>query len=99
MNQIRRAKAVITNPTHIAIAIGYQPEKYTAPWIITMGVEKMAEYIINQAVSYNIPIMRNVPLAHQLLEEGESGNFVPENTYEAIGEILLYVISLEAQGG
>lgn len=97
-NQIRRAKAVITNPTHIAVAIGYAPESYAAPWIIAMGTEKMAELIIKQAINYNIPIMRNVPLAHQLLEEGEVSCFVPEATYDAIGEVLLYVISLEAQG-
>jgi type III secretion protein U len=40
--------------------------------------------------------MRNVPLAHQLLEEGEVNRLIPESTYEAIGEILLYVASLRA---
>ncbi len=97
-NQIRRAKAVITNPTHIAVAIGYEPQTYAAPWIIAMGIENVAEAIINQAIKFNIPIMRNVPLAHELLEEGETGRFVPEKTYDAIGEVLLYVISLEVKG-
>lgn len=96
--RVRRARAVITNPTHIAVAIGYEPETYAAPWIVAMGTEKRAELIIEQAIKYNIPIMRNVPLAHQLLEEGELNRFIPEITYDAIGEILLYVISLEAKG-
>lgn len=94
---IRRAKAIITNPTHIAVAIGYEPKRYAAPWIIDMGIEKRAEQIIAEAQRYNVPIMRNVPLAHQLYDEGEANKFVPENTYEAIGEILLYVEALKAQ--
>ncbi|MFC2049054.1 type III secretion system export apparatus subunit SctU [Chlamydiota bacterium] len=95
--QIRRAKAVITNPTDIAVAIGYEPEKYKAPWIIAMGTEKRAAAIIAEASKYNIPIMRNVPLAHQLLDEGETNRLVPETTYDAIGEILLYVTTLKTQ--
>ncbi len=95
--QIKRAKTIITNPNDIAIAIGYEPEKYKAPWIIAMGTEKRSLAIINEAEKYNIPIMRNVSLAHQLLDEGEVNKFVPETTYEAIGEILLYVASLRIQ--
>jgi len=91
---VRRAKAVVTNPTHIAVAIGYEPKKYAAPWIIAMGIGGRAEQIIREADKYQIPIMRNVPLAHQLLDEGEVNKFVPESAYEAIGEVLLYVESL-----
>jgi type III secretion protein U len=94
--QIRRAKAVVTNPHDIAVVIGYEPEKYKAPWIIAMGTEKRALAIIAEAEKYNIPIMRNVPLAHQLLDEGEVNHLIPETTYDAIGEILLYVATLRA---
>lgn len=93
---IRRARAVVTNPHDVAVAIGYEPEKYKAPWIIAMGTEKRALAIIVEAERYNIPIMRNVPLAHQLLEEGEVNRMIPETTYDAIGEILLYVTTLRA---
>ncbi len=96
---IRRAKAVVTNPRDVAVAIGYEPEKYKAPWIIAMGTEKRALSMIAQAEKYQIPIMRNVPLAHQLLDEGEVNKFVPETTYDAVGEILLYVISLRVEEG
>jgi type III secretion protein U len=96
---IRRAKAVVTNPVEIAIAIGYEPTKYKAPWIIAMGTEKQAAVIITTAEKYGIPIMRNVPLAHQLLDEGEVNRLVPESTYDALGEILLYVATLRAEEG
>ncbi|MFN0064869.1 MAG: type III secretion system export apparatus subunit SctU [Chlamydiales bacterium] len=97
--QIRRAKAVVTNPHDIAVAIGYEPEKYAAPWIIEMASGVRAQMLIRLAEKYDIPIMRNVPLAHQLLDEGEVHKFVPESTYEAIGEILLFVASLRAEEG
>ncbi|MFZ0565474.1 MAG: type III secretion system export apparatus subunit SctU [Chlamydiales bacterium] len=93
--QVRRAKTVITNPKDIAVAIGYEPEKYKAPWVVAMGTENRALAIIAEAEKHSIPIMRNVPLAHQLLDEGEVNKFIPESTYEAIGEILLYVTKLQ----
>ncbi len=96
-SQVKRSKAVVTNPHDVAVAIGYEPEKYKAPWIIAMGTEKRALAIITEAEKYHIPIMRNVPLAHQLLDEGEVNRLVPESTYDAIGEILLYVTALRAQ--
>ncbi len=94
-SQIRRAKTIITNPTDIAVAIGYEPEKYAAPWIIAKGTDNKARAMILIAEKYSIPIMRNVPLAHQLQDEGEVNKFIPESTYEAIGEILLYLESLK----
>ena len=96
---VRKAKTVITNPHDVACAIGYRPDKYKAPWIIEMGMGVRAAMIIRMAEKYDIPIMRNVPLAHQLLDEGEIHKFIPESTYEAIGEILLFVESLRAEEG
>lgn len=96
-SQIKHASAVVSNPKDIAVAIGYMPEKYKAPWIIAMGINLHAKRIITEAEKYGIPIMRNVPLAHQLWDEGKELKFIPESTYEAIGEILLYITSLNAQ--
>lgn len=98
-NNIKRAKMLLTNPKDIAIAIGYEPDKYAAPWIIEKAAEKRALLIINEAEKYKIPIMRNVPLAHELFEKGEVNKFIPEETYEAIGEVLLYVESLKLGEG
>jgi type III secretion protein U len=97
--QVRRAKAVVTNPDDAAIAIGYEPKKYKAPWIIDKGSGIKAQMIIREAEKYDVPIMRNVPLAHQLLEEGQVHKFIPESAYEAVGEILLYIASLKAEEG
>ncbi|MCH9609456.1 MAG: Yop proteins translocation protein U [Chlamydiales bacterium] len=95
--QIKRAKTVVTNPHDVAVAVGYEPENYKAPWIVAMGQNKQAEMIIAAAEKYGIPIMRNIPLAHELLEDGEVNKFIPESTYDAIGEILLYLASLNPE--
>lgn len=94
---VRRAKALITNPIHIAVAIEYDEEKEPAPKIITMGQGLIAEQMIKEAVDYNIPIMRNVPLAHTLFDKGKIGQYIPEETYQAIAEILKWLKSLEEE--
>lgn len=94
---VRRAKAVITNPTHIAVAIGYEPEKYPAPYVLTMGTGTRAEHIIAVALKFNVPVMRNVPLARQLFETGKIMEYIPKETYEAVAEILRWIASLEEE--
>lgn len=92
---VKKAQAVVTNPTHLAIAIGYKEDIDAAPYVLIMGKDFMAEQIIKLANEYNVPIMRNIPLAHNLWENGEIYEFVPEDTYEAIAEILRWVKSLQ----
>ncbi len=92
---VKKSKAVVTNPTHLAIGIAYDQEIDQAPWITTMGKDKMAEQIIKLAKENNIPIMRNIPLAHELWDSGELYDYVPEDTYELLAEILKWVATLE----
>ncbi len=92
-----RAKAVVTNPTHIAVALEYQADDEPAPRIATMGLDNLAEQIIQIAQDNNIPIMRNVELAQTLYYKGNVSDFIPEETYEAIAEILKWVGKLEEQ--
>lgn len=92
---VAQAKAIITNPTHLAVALGYSKDVDAAPYILTMGAEHLAERIIALAEEYNVPVMRNVTLAHELWENGEVYEYVPETTYEAIAEILRWLATLE----
>ncbi len=93
----KRARTVVTNPEHIAVAIGYEPEKYGAPYILTMGQGPVAEAIIRVAENAHVPIMRNVPLAWQLFSGGTVNRFVPEETYDAVAEVLRWVMTLEEE--
>lgn len=92
---VRRASAIITNPTHLAIAVGYEREIDAAPYILTMGQGALADKITKLAKEYNVPIVRNIKLAHTLWLTGEIYEYVPEETYEAIAEILRWIASLE----
>ncbi|MBM3208424.1 MAG: EscU/YscU/HrcU family type III secretion system export apparatus switch protein [Chlamydiae bacterium] len=94
---VKRAKAVITNPIHIAVAIMYNSETEPAPKIITMGKGVIADRIVKEAISYNVPIMRNVTLAQKLFEKGEINYFIPEETYQAVAEILRWLESMESE--
>lgn len=91
----RRAKAIITNPTHIAVAVRYNPPEEPAPFILTMGEGLIAEQIIKIGVENKIPIMRNVELARKLYSNGKISDYIPEDTYEAVAEILKWIDALE----
>lgn len=91
----RRARAIITNPTHIAVALKYNPDEEPAPIILTMGADIVADQIIKIGVENNIPIMRNVDLARELYSKGKISDYIPEDTYQAVAEILKWIESLE----
>ena len=91
----RRARAIITNPTHIAVAIKYNPEEEVAPIIVAMGSGSIADRIIKIGLENNIPIMRNVDLARDLYSKGKISDYIPEDLYEPVAEILKWIESLE----
>lgn len=92
---VKRAKTVITNPTHIAVALEYDEAIHHAPKILTMGQGIIAEKIISAAIDNHIPIMRNVTLAQTLYSTGKVGQFIPEGAYQAVAEILRWLKGLE----
>lgn len=91
----KKARVIVTNPTHIAVALKYNEDEEPAPTILTMGTGVIAEKIIKVGVDNNIPIMRNVDLARNLYTKGKISDYVPEDTYEAVAEILKWIDSLE----
>jgi len=94
----RRAKAIITNPIHLAIALEYKEKDEPAPRILVMGQGMIADQIIRIAQEAHVPVMRNVPLAHTLFEKGRIGDYIPEETFQAIAEILQWLKSIESEG-
>ena len=95
----RRARAIITNPIHLAIAIEYNEEKEPAPKILVMGQGIIADQIIRYAQEVGVPIMRNVILAQTLFQKGKIGDYIPEETYEAVAEILQWLKHLKEEEG
>ena len=97
LQEVPKAEVVITNPTHLAIAIKYQPEEDPAPRICAKGADFLAEKIRNIAKENSIPLVENKPLAQTLYKTCEVGDFVPEELYTAVAEILSYVYKLKGK--
>jgi len=94
---VKKAQAVVTNPTHLAIAIGYNKEIDAAPYILAMGEDELASRIVAIAEANDIPVVRNIKLAHKLWNEGDVYEYVPEDTYEVIAEIIKWIASLRTE--
>ncbi len=94
---IKQAQAVVVNPTHLAVAIAYDKEIDAAPYIVAMAEDALAERLIGIAKTHDIPIVRNIKLAHNLWNNGDIYEYVPEDTYEAIAEILKWIAALHTE--
>ncbi|MBH1989538.1 MAG: type III secretion system export apparatus subunit SctU [Myxococcaceae bacterium] len=93
---VKKADAVITNPTHLAVAIRYEAKEHAAPIVLAKGMGKNAERIRQIAEQYKVPILQNIPLAHALnrLELEEE---IPEELYDAVAEVLNWVYQMRKQ--
>ncbi|UXF01586.1 flagellar biosynthesis protein FlhB [Fervidobacterium riparium] len=94
MQEVPEASVVITNPTHFACALRYDPEKDFAPVLVAKGVDKVAQRIMQIARENDVPIVRNPKLAREIYYNTELGESVPERLYKAVAEVLAYVYAL-----
>ena len=88
------SSVVVTNPTHIAVAISYKPEEAPLPKVAAMGADKVAAVIRRTAMEEGIPIMENVPLARRLYAEAKVEEFIPLALVEPVAQVLKWVKSL-----
>jgi flagellar biosynthetic protein FlhB len=96
MRDVPKADVVITNPTHLAIALQYDRGKMIAPTVIAKGAGIVAETIKEVARKASVPIIENKPLAQALNKSVDIGETIPETLYKAVAEILAYVYRLKA---
>ena len=94
MAAIPKADVVITNPTHLAVALRYEQEKTIAPYVVAKGAGLIAEKIREVAKSANVPIVENKPLAQVLCKMVKVNDLIPETLYRAVAEVLAYVYNL-----
>jgi len=99
MQQVPEADVVITNPTHYAVAIKYDGEKYEAPIVLAKGEDYLAQKIKDIARENNVEIVENKPLARMLYANVEIGEMVPPELYQAVAEVLAYVYQLKGKTG
>jgi flagellar biosynthetic protein FlhB len=85
---------IITNPTHLAVALRYRAGEMSAPRVLGKGAGLIAEKIREIARGKGIPIVENKPLAQLLYRQVEVGREIPEALYRAVAEVLAYVYRL-----
>ena len=94
MEDVPKADVIVTNPTHIAIALKYD-ENLIAPQIIAKGAELIAQKIKDIAREHGIPIVENKPLARTIFKTLKIGQTIPRELYAAVAEVLSYVYRLK----
>ncbi len=96
MSEVPDADVIVTNPTHISVAIKYEPSTMEAPMIVAKGADVIALKIREIAREHEIPIIENPPVA-RLLHGLDLGEKIPEDLFKVVAEILAHVYSLKGK--
>lgn len=99
VKDVPKADLILTNPTHLAIAIQYQPGKMRAPKIVAKGAGVFAQNIIRIAKENRIPVMERKPLARALFKIVDVGQEIPFEFFRAIAEILAQIYKAKNAAG
>lgn len=95
LKQVETATVIVTNPTHLAIAIRYEQEQDDVPIVVAKGADYIAEKIREKAREYDVPIIENKPVARAMYPSIEVGKPIPYDMYEAIAEIVALVYQMD----
>ncbi len=95
MEAVPEADVIITNPTHLAIALKFNAEEMIAPQVLAKGAGYVAQRIKEIASEHQIPHVEDKPLAQALYKMVELGDYIPAELYRAVAEVLAYVYRLK----
>jgi flagellar biosynthetic protein FlhB len=95
MGSVPQADVVVTNPTHIAVALKYETDKMKAPKLLAKGERKIAEEIRRIAEEHEITIVQNEPLARSIYRTTRLNHEIPPELYQAVAEVLAYVYKIK----
>lgn len=99
LSAVRKSNVVVTNPTHIAIALQYEPGETDLPVVVAKGEGAFAELIKKTAEEEGIPILQNVPLARGLNEHVELDDYIGSEFFDAVAEVLHWAESVRRERG
>ncbi|MFY4258015.1 type III secretion system export apparatus subunit SctU [Achromobacter xylosoxidans] len=94
----RKASVVVTNPTHLAIALFYEEEKVPLPVVLAKGEGALAAAMVKAAREEGIPVMQNIPLARALMAHGSVDQYIPAELVVPTAELLRLLRQLNDQG-
>jgi flagellar biosynthesis protein FlhB len=93
LRRVKDAAFVVTNPTHIAVALEYRPPEVAVPRVLVRAADESAARVRELAAAYGIPLVANVALARRLYATTEPGEYIPHETYIAVAEIVAALVS------
>jgi flagellar biosynthetic protein FlhB/type III secretion protein U len=93
----RGANALVVNPTHVAIAIDFEPGRCPVPTVSAKGEDHVARAMREAAEDAGVPIVRNVPLARELLARCEEGEVIPPDLFDVLAEVIVWAESVREQ--
>ena len=91
----RKATVVVTNPTHLAVALRYDADETPLPVVLAMGEGALAERMMQAACEAGVPVMQNIPLARALTEHAQAGQYIPSELVEPVAEVLRLLQQME----
>lgn len=97
MSNIKKADVIITNPTHLAIALAYDAHAMRAPRVLAKGADFVAEQIRLRGREFGVPIVENIPLARALFKTVALDQEVPPELYVAMAQVMAYVYRLRGK--
>lgn len=95
MEEVPKADVVVTNPTHFAVALRYEPTKMGAPIVVAKGSDLVAGRIRTVANEHDVPVLSAPPLARAIFFSTELNMPIPEGLYRAVAQVLAYVYALK----
>jgi flagellar biosynthetic protein FlhB len=95
MQDVPKADVVITNPTHLAVAIKYESTSMSAPTVVAKGADIIAQRIKEIAEEHGVPMIEDKPLAQALYKTVDVGEQVPEKLFQAVAQVLAYIYRLK----
>lgn len=97
IHEVPKADVVVTNPTHLAVAIQYDPASMDVPVVVAKGAGKVAERIKQVAREHSVAVVENRPLARALFDTVSIGSEIPADLYQAVAEVLAFVYRLQGR--
>jgi len=92
--EVPKASVILVNPTHVAVALRYEPKTMDAPILLAKGADHLAERIVSIGRSYGVPIVRRPEVARTIYATVKPGQPIPESLYVAVAEILAMLLRL-----
>jgi flagellar biosynthetic protein FlhB len=97
MSDVAEADVLLVNPTHVAVALKYDPQK-GAPQVVAKGAGEVAAKLREIASASRVPLVQDIPLARALHASCELGQEVPAQLFTAVARVLAFVMHLDARG-